>query len=145
MHEATFHNRVVSWNYLVTIAALQPHLILITLMRTILHLLKIPYHTELPNSSNKVALLLPILGDLKKFTLRKWALVGYRINKTICNSYQQILAVQICRIYLKRGFLVLDKRSNIHKLTKSSSVLHLSFPMKRHTHLISSCSLGLLL
>jgi hypothetical protein len=43
-------------------------LIPVTFMGTVLYLLKIPYHTELAHSRNKVAFLFTILSDLKDKT-----------------------------------------------------------------------------
>ncbi|KAJ8447400.1 hypothetical protein Cgig2_019394 [Carnegiea gigantea] len=46
MHETTVHNRLVLQHNLIAVAALQSLLISVAFMRTVLHLLKIPYHTE---------------------------------------------------------------------------------------------------
>jgi hypothetical protein len=50
MHEATINNGVILQDYLVTVAALQALLMAVALMRPILHLLEVPYHTKLSHS-----------------------------------------------------------------------------------------------
>lgn len=52
MHEAAVNNGLVLQHNLVTVAALQSLLVTVTLVGTILHLLEVPYHTELPYRGN---------------------------------------------------------------------------------------------
>jgi len=65
MHETTVHDRLVLQHNLIAVAALQSLLISVAFMGTVLHLLKIPYHTEFSHWYNYVAFLFPILCDLK--------------------------------------------------------------------------------
>nr|GMC83344.1 hypothetical protein EUGRSUZ_I00934 [Ipomoea batatas] len=65
MHEPTLDNGLVLQHYLVTIATLEPLLILIAAMCTVLHLLEIPYHAKFANCCNQVAFLFSTFSNLK--------------------------------------------------------------------------------
>jgi len=64
MHKTALNNGIIPKDYLVAVAALKTLLVTIALMRTILDLLEVPYHTELPHGGYYMPLLLPILRHL---------------------------------------------------------------------------------
>jgi hypothetical protein len=52
VHETTFNNRLILQHNLVTITAFKALLIPVACMSTVLHLLEVPYHTELAHCCN---------------------------------------------------------------------------------------------
>lgn len=52
VHETTLHNGLVLQKDLVAVTTLEALLIPVTFMGTVLHLLEVPYHTELPHCCN---------------------------------------------------------------------------------------------
>lgn len=86
VHKATVDNGFIFRDNLVAVAAFQAHLIMVTFMRSIFHLLEIPYYTKLAHSSNQMAFLFPILGDLKKCAIisQLRAVVSRKLFQLVC-------------------------------------------------------------
>lgn len=92
MHETTVDNGVIFQNYLVAVAAFQSYLIQITSMRTVLHLLEVPYNTELAHGGDQVALLFTVFSNLSNFRKKI-----PRINNIALHALREIFfANSIC-------------------------------------------------
>lgn len=82
VHEATLNDGFILEHNLVTVAALKPLLILVTMVCTILHLLKVPYHAELPHRSYQVLLLFTTFSNLFIIQQNQVRLQGQQRAKT---------------------------------------------------------------
>jgi hypothetical protein len=65
VHETTLNNGLILQQNLVTITAFKALLIPVAVVSTVLHLLEVPYHTELAHRCNQMPLLFTIFSDLK--------------------------------------------------------------------------------
>ncbi len=88
MHETTFYDRLILQYNLVAVTTLQTFLIPIALMSTVLHLLEVPYHTELAHCCNNMTFLLAIFsylnrtGDISMGVQKNWGPSKHQITNT---------------------------------------------------------------